>query len=111
MTLARLALAVLAVTALFVGAAWAAGNRTRRVAAVAAAEALALTLLAALWFASLGGGGWLLVFALVGVLASGTDRWTRATAPPGAVRTLVVPALVVTLRYVVAGGVLRVILS
>ena len=32
------------------------------------AEALFVTLLGTLWFASLGSGGWLLVFALLGVL-------------------------------------------
>ncbi len=41
----------------------------------AAAEAFFLVLLAALWFGSLGHGGWLMVFLLVGALASGADRW------------------------------------
>jgi len=43
----------------------------------AAAEAFGLTLLAALWFGSLGHGGWLLVFLLVGALAAGAERWSR----------------------------------
>ena len=43
----------------------------------AAAEALGIVLLAALWFGSLGHGGWLLVFLLVGALATGADRWVR----------------------------------
>ena len=43
----------------------------------ATAEAFGVALLAALWFGSLGHGGWLLVFLLVGALAAGADRWTR----------------------------------
>lgn len=41
-----------------------------------AGEALALTLLGALWFATLGPGEWWLVFALVGVVAA----WPAAEA-------------------------------
>ncbi len=40
-------------------------------------RALALTLLAALWFGSLGHGGWLLIFLLLGALVAGADRWAR----------------------------------
>jgi len=57
----------------------------RAVWPAATAEALVLTLFAALWFGSLGHGGWLLVFLLVGALAAGADRWTRhrlALTPP-----------------------------
>lgn len=43
----------------------------------ATAEALGLTLLAALWFGSLGHGGWVLVFLLLGAIAGGGDRWLR----------------------------------
>ncbi len=42
----------------------------------AAGEAFGVALLAALWFGSLGHGGWLVVFLLVGALAAGADRWT-----------------------------------
>ena len=42
-----------------------------------AAEALLLTLLAALWFGSLGHGGWVLLFLLLGAIAGGGDRWLR----------------------------------
>ncbi len=52
------------------------GAALRAVWLPAAAEAFARTLLAALWFGSLGHGGWLLVFLLVGALAAGADRWT-----------------------------------
>jgi hypothetical protein len=51
------------------------GAALRAVWPPAAAEAFLLVLLAALWFGSLGHGGWLTVFLLVGALASGGDRW------------------------------------
>lgn len=61
------------------------GALLRAVWLPAAAEALVLTLLAALWFGSLGHGGWPLVFLLLGALVAGADHWTRrrlAGAPP-----------------------------
>lgn len=110
MTLVRLALAFAAVAALFIGVAWATGRRERGNAAAAAAEALLLTLLGALWFASLGSGGWVPVFLLLGVLSSGIGSlggtgggaawrsvWFRVTA-------------VTTIRYIVAGGLLFLLL-
>jgi hypothetical protein len=39
-------------------------------------EALVLTLVAALWFGSLGHGGWVILFLLLGALPAG-DRWLR----------------------------------
>ncbi len=42
----------------------------------AAFEALVLTLIAALWFGSLGHGGWVVLFLLLGALPAG-DRWLR----------------------------------
>jgi hypothetical protein len=108
-TLVRLAIAYAAVAALFIGASWVAGRRDRGNAAAAAAEALVLTLLGALWFASLGSGGWVPVFLLVGVLASGV--WNPARAGGG--RVLPEPWLRVTviaaIRYLVAGFLLFVI--
>ena len=68
-------------------------------------EALVLTLLAALWFASLGSGGWWLVFLLFGVLAIG-PRWLGTLAQP---RTLVWLCADLA-RYVVAGALLAWIL-
>ena len=69
----------------------------------ATAEALALTLLAALWFGSLGHGGWVLVFLLLGAIAGGGDRWLRH-------RVLGTPAVaelklfaVTLLKYLLAG--------
>ena len=64
-------------------------------------EALVLTLLAALWFASLGSGGWWLLFLLFGVLAIG-PRWLGAFAQP---RTFVWLCADLA-RYVVAGAIL-----
>ena len=71
----------------------------------ATAEALALTLLAALWFGSLGHGGWVLVFLLLGAIAGGGDRWLRH-------RVLGTPAVaelklfaVTLLKYLLAGWV------
>ena len=70
-----------------------------------AGEALPLTLLGALWFASLGRGGWWIVFALVGVVATwpaaGEGRRTRRRAG----RELLGRALGVV-RVIVAGGIL-----
>lgn len=103
MTLIRLVVGYAAVAALFIGVAWAAGHRDRGNAVTAAAEALVLTLLGALWFASLGSGGWVPVFLLLGVLASGVwdpardgggrgrpDHWIRVT-------------VIAAIRYLVAG--------
>ena len=106
MTLIRLGLGFLAVAALFIGLDWASGDRGRRALTVAAGEALVLTLLGALWFASLGKGGWVIVFFLVGLLASGTERW-RAATDRGPSSTLRIRATLFTaMRYVVAGGLL-----
>ena len=103
MTLIRLVVAYAAVAALFIGVAWTAGRRERRNAVASAAEALVLTFLGALWFDSLGSGGWVPVFLLLGVLASGV--WTPDRAPPGGGR----PApwlrvtIVAAIRYLAAG--------
>jgi hypothetical protein len=75
-----------------VGAARADGKLRR--ARLYLGEALLLTLLGALWFGSLGAGGWWLVFGLVGALRA----WPFS--PP-----IGVPLLLV-LRTLVAGGLL-----
>ena len=65
-------------------------------------EALILTLVAALWFGSLGHGGWVILFVLLGALPAG-DRWARralAGAPTGGEATAFVASL---LKYLFAG--------
>ncbi|MGA2383928.1 MAG: hypothetical protein ABSG61_10915 [Gemmatimonadales bacterium] len=65
-------------------------------------EALILTLVAALWFGSLGHGGWVILFLLLGALPAG-DRWLRralAGAPARGEATAFVAAL---LKYLLAG--------
>lgn len=106
MTLVRFGLGFLAVAALFAGIGWATGLRNRRNAAVLICEALVLTLLGVLWFASIGKGGWVLVFALVGLLASGTDRWLSAVATGLPLKPMIRPTLLTTIQYVIAGGLL-----
>lgn len=73
-----------------------------RVFPAATFESLVLTLLAALWFNSLGHGGWVLVFLLLGALTAG-DRWVRHRmlgTPTGLEIRLFVAAL---LKYLLAG--------
>lgn len=67
-------------------------------------EALVLTLWAALWFGSLGSGGWWLLFVLIGVVAIG-PRWLSAFD-----RSRLVELLADLARYVVAGAILAWIL-
>ncbi|MGH7702699.1 MAG: hypothetical protein ACREMO_06370 [Gemmatimonadales bacterium] len=47
-------------------------------------ESLLLSLFAALWFASLGHGGWLLLFALLGLLMEGPARFRDDLREEGA---------------------------
>lgn len=69
-----------------------------------AGEALLLTLFGALWFASLGPGGWWLVFALAGAIAQwppAAERRARRRLPRE-----VAGRVLGVLRIVVAGGLL-----
>ena len=111
MTLVRLALGFLAVAALFSGIGWVSGLRDRGSAAVLICEAFVLTLLGALWFASIGQGGWVLVFAFIGALASGTDRWLAAVGKGATLRPLIRLTLLAAIRYVAAGGLLFLVLA
>jgi hypothetical protein len=70
----------------------------------AAAEAFVLTLLAALWFGSLGAGGWVWVFLLLGALAGGGDRWLRQRLAGGPARGALGPFAAALLKYLLAGG-------
>ncbi len=115
MTLWTLTLAWAAVVPAFLVGGWLAGGagremgRRRLTAAaglVLTAEALVVTLLGALWFASLGAGGWWLVFGLVGLLVAGAERGLRSAflRSWGRGDTLAVAAALA--RYLVAGGLL-----
>jgi hypothetical protein len=97
----------LAVAACLVGFEWAVGSRNRAAGPSLAGEALVLTLLAGLWFKSLGHGGWLLLFLLLGLLAAagslrqglgGWAGWKRIT-------------VYFVMRYIVAGGLLALIVG
>ena len=70
-----------------------------------AGEALVLTLLGALWFASLGTGAWWLVFALVGVVAGWPPPDAGRRSRRRVTRELIARGLGVG-RVVVAGGML-----
>jgi len=104
LTLARLFLAWLPVVAWLFLAGWAvprlrlatiAPPLTGRWALATVLESVVVTLVASLWFDSLGHGGWWLLFALIGLLAAALP-----TQPsPASVALSVV-------RYVGAGGLL-----
>lgn len=113
MSLVRLAVAAAAVAAWFL--AWALGQR--RIAGDPGplrireelVEAVLLTAFAALWFGSLGHGGWWVLFAVLGLLVEGPVRWRHRAGSPaeaGRLRAL----LLGTLRLLVAGLVLSLLL-
>lgn len=107
MTVAALALAALPVALLFVAAAWLAQRRLNRAAIlVSVGEAVVLTLLAALWFASLGHGGWALVFGLAGVLVSGAERGLRFALLRSAKGPELAGFAIGVARYLAAGALL-----
>ena len=77
MSLTRLGLAAALVALLFLAAARVRGRLNAAAVLVCVGEACVLSLLAALWFGSLGSGGWLTVFILLGVLVAGPERGLR----------------------------------
>jgi len=81
------------------------GAAVRVVWLPAAAEALVVALFAALWFGSLGSGGWVILFLLVGALAGGADRWTRRRLLGASGRGELKLFVASLLKYLVAGGV------
>ena len=108
MTLTAAGVAWALVTVLFLAWTWLARSRQLGGGAALAlsAEAAALTLLAGLWFSSLGRGGWPIVFLLLGAMVSGAERGTRpALLPSPFVRELLGFGLGVA-RYVAAGALL-----
>lgn len=108
MTLTRLTLAWAVVVPIFLVSGWLASGRKLNAAAILVllAEALACTLLAGLWFASLGSGGWWLVFGLVGLIAGGAERGLQAAVLRSAASREALGTLGGAARYLVAGAVL-----
>jgi hypothetical protein len=107
LTLSRLGLAAALVALVFLGAAWFRGRRLPPFAvAVCLVEAGLLTLLAALWFGSLGSGGWLLVFFLIGVLAAGPERGLRSAFLRSFTRSDLRFLILDVARYMAAGALL-----
>ena len=71
------------------------------------AEALVLTLLASLWFDSLGAGGWWLLFFMIGLLVAFPRRLVMWRHTAGLVRRhLLAHAGLDVARYVIAGALL-----
>jgi hypothetical protein len=116
MTLLRLFLGWLPVTLWFflfelveqrvVGPPPSGGGRLRASWMVYPADALLLTLFAGLWFASLGHGGWLLLFLLVGLLMEGPARYRQGSEKLNLDRAEILRLGMGVLRIVVAGGIL-----
>jgi hypothetical protein len=77
-----------------------AGGWLRAPAQVYLAEALALTLFGALWFGSLGSGGWPLMFGLLGLLMEWPGPLRSGQRSPGTAGRR---------ARLIAGGIIRVI--
>ncbi|HMU61816.1 MAG TPA: hypothetical protein PKA66_08545 [Gemmatimonadales bacterium] len=73
-------------------------------------EALLFTLVAGLWFASLGHGGWWLLFGLLGLLVEWAG-WMRVADMDDAPFPPLVHVLLGGIRGAAAGGVLSLILA
>lgn len=113
MSLARLVIAALAVTAWYLAWAFAVGRlradpRPPRYL-LEGAEGVLLTMFAALWFASLGHGGWWVLFVVLGLLVEGPIRLRhRSEIPAGPDPWR--PLLLGTLRILGAGALLSLLL-
>lgn len=115
MTLLRLVLAWAAVTVWFllfelieqriVGPAPVAG-RLRAGWKVYVTDALLLTLFAGLWFASLGHGGWVLLFLMTGLLVEGPGRFRDGSGTIDLSARGIGRLLLGLARIVIAGGIL-----
>jgi hypothetical protein len=68
-------------------------------------EAALVTLIASLWFDSLGSGGWWLLFLLLGALAT-SPKWFAVGPDPAPRRALFADTICDLARYVVAGALL-----
>jgi hypothetical protein len=106
-SLTTLLVAAALVATLFTATAWLAHRRLNGpMVLVAAAEAFVVTLLAALWFGSLGHGGWALLFGMLGLLVSGAERGLRSALLRSAGRGEIGAVLLGIARYLVAGALL-----
>lgn len=68
-------------------------------------EAALITLIASLWFDSLGSGGWWLLFLLLGALVT-SAKWFAVVPDPAPRRALFADTICDLARYVVAGALL-----
>lgn len=75
------------------------------------ADALLITLFGSLWFASLGHGGWPLLFALVGLLLEGPGRYRGDPGGFRLTRGRILAAALGTARIVGAGGALYLVIG
>lgn len=82
------------------------GKHLRAPIAVYLADALLLTLFAGLWFASLGHGGWVLLFGVLGLLMEGPMRVRDRSEGIDRSRMGIVRIISGVVRTVVAGGLL-----
>lgn len=107
MSLGTVFFAFVPVALLFLLAGWVMHRGlTRSTATVLVAEAFVLTLLAARWFGSLGHGGWLLVFLLLGMLVSGAERGLRLALLRSSGATELRLFGLGVVKYLVAGAIL-----
>lgn len=109
MSLTSLVLAAAVVAAWFLGFAVAlrkaSGGASPVLWPIEAGEAILVTMFAALWFGSLGHGGWAVLFAVVGLLVEGPARLRHRADRPLDGRAWI-PALLGVLRYLGAGALL-----
>ena len=106
MSLTRLCLAAALVALLFLAAARIRSRLNGPAVLVCLGEASVLTLLAALWFGSLGSGGWLTVFILLGALVAGPERGLRFAFLRSGGQAEVRLVLLDMARYLAAGALL-----
>jgi hypothetical protein len=81
-------------------------RRFRAPLALYLSDAFLVTLFAGLWFASLGSGGWLLLFGLLGLLMEGPARYRDHSAGMDWGRRGLVRLASGVTRVVIAGGIL-----
>jgi hypothetical protein len=103
-TLGRLVLAWSVVALWFVAVTWV--TERRRNLTGAGGEALILTLIASLWFDTLGHGGWWLLFLLLGTLAAFPARLRQLESGASPAGRAALLGLVDAGRYVGAGAML-----